>query len=211
MPDKRERSILIGLKTKPMLKVAGCPPAKAKQRAGRLKVKEEKGVTLIELMIVVAILGILLSVGANVLLTGWKFLRLSQAKAEIQRDARTCLNLIHRNLREAKSSSVTIYKSTETTGVNNPPCSLISFTNIDDDQIYYYQDSDKLYQKTKRSSETQYSSNFLAEKLRYICFSYPQTDDETIISVSLCFERATYAGGAKALQLSVEKIRLMNE
>lgn len=177
----------------------------------RLQVKQEKGVTLIELMLVVVILGILFSVGSNVLLTGWKFSRLSQARAEIQRDARTCLDLMHRNLRETKYSSVTIYKSTETVGVNNPPCSLISFANIDGDEISYYQDGDKLYQKIKRSGETQYFTNRLAEKLRYISFSYPRSDDETIISLSLCFERATYAGGAKALQLSVEKIRLMNE
>lgn len=177
----------------------------------QLPIRNEKGFTLVELMLVVVILGILFSVGANVLLTGWKFFRLSQARAEIQRDARTCLDLIRRNLHEAKYSSVTIYKSTETVGANNPPCSLISFTNIDGDEISYYQDSNKLYQKIKRSGETHYFTNRLAENLRYIYFSYPQTDDETIISVSLCFERETYAGGAKAFQLSVEKIRLMNE
>jgi len=177
----------------------------------QLPIKNEKGVTLIELMLVVVILGILFSVGSNVLLTGWKFIRLSQAKTEIQRDARTCLHLIHRNLREAKYTTATIYKSTVTPGVTNPPYSLISFTNIDGDEISYYQDGDKLYQKIKRTGETQYFTNCLAEKLRYISFSYPRTDDATIISISLCFERATYAGGVKALQLSVEKIRLMNK
>lgn len=172
-----------------------------------LQIKQDKGVTLIELMLVVVILGILFSVGSNLLLTGWKFTRLSQAKTEIQRDARTCLGLMHLNLRETKYTSVAIYKF----GVNNPPCSLISFTNIDGDEISYYQDGNKLYQKIKRSGETQYFTNRLAENLRYISFAYPRTDDETIISVSLCFERATYAGEAKALQLSVEKVRLMNE
>jgi len=181
------------------------------RRTGKLQVKGEKGVTLVELMLVVTILGILFSVGSNILLTGWKFIRLSQARIEIQRDARTCLDSIHRNLREAKYTSVTIYKSTETAGANNPPCSLISFTNIDGDEISYYQNRDKLYQKIKRSGAIQYFTTCLAEKLRYIAFSYPRTDDETIISISLCFERATYAGGAKALQLSIEKIRLMNE
>lgn len=138
-------------------------------------------------------------------------MRLSQAKIEIQRDVRTCLDLIHRNLRQAKYTSVTIYKSTTTAGVTNPPCSLIYFQNVDDDEISYYQDENKLYQKIKRSGQTSYVTNQLAENLRYIYFAYPQSDERSIVSISICFEKATYAGGAKALQLSVEKIRLMNE
>jgi len=176
-----------------------------------MKKINEKGVTLVELMLVVVILGVLLSVGSNLFVTGWKFVRLSQARTEIQRDARACLNLIHRNLREAKYTSVTVYKSTTTAGVNNPPCSLIYFTNVDNDVISYYQDGNKLYQKVKRSGLFTEEITRLAENLRYIYFAYPHTDNEKIISVSICFEKATYAGGAKALQLSVEQVRIMNE
>ncbi|HCJ66732.1 MAG TPA: hypothetical protein DHV62_05245 [Elusimicrobia bacterium] len=176
-----------------------------------LQIKQERGVTLIELMFVVIILGILFTVGANVLISGWRFMFLSQARWEIQRDVRTNLDLVHRNLREAEYTSVTIYKSTDTAGVTNPPCSKISFTNVDDDEISYYQDGDKLYQKIKRSGETTYATTKLAENLRYIYFAYPKSDERSIISLSICFEKETFGGGAKALQLSVEKIRLMNE
>ena len=50
----------------------------------------------------------------------------------------------------------------------------------------------------------------VADDLRYIAFTYPKSDDGYIISISVTFERATYEGATKALQMAVEKVRVMN-
>jgi len=167
-----------------------------------LQVKQEKGVTLVELLIVVVILGILASVAGNLLIGGIRFWRLSRARTEIQRDARTCLDLIHRELRQAEASSIVVDRLDD----QQPPCSQISFTKVvTGDAIIYSQEGAKL------SRSINGTKNFLAENLRHITFVYPRTDDEKIIAISICFEKETYGGGEKSLHLSVEKVRIMNE
>ena len=54
------------------------------------------------------------------------------------------------------------------------------------------------------------SSVAITGNLRYIAFTYPRSDDPTIISVAVTMEKATYEGGTKALELSIEKVRIMN-
>lgn len=161
--------------------------------------RKEKGYTITEMMIVVAILGIIVS-GFAVLITNLtRFWRLNLARTEVQREARRCLSLMNQNIRQAQASTVTIDQIT-----SNPPWSRITFATIGTVTTSYYQDRNKLYQIV--SGQT----SMLAENLRSIAFWYPETSDTSIISISLCFEKATYEGGTKALQLSIEKVRIMN-
>jgi hypothetical protein len=46
--------------------------------------------------------------------------------------------------------------------------------------------------------------------LRYIAFTYARTDDPSILSVSITTEKETYESGTKALQMAIEKVRVMN-
>ena len=69
----------------------------------------------------------------------------------------------------------------------------------------YYQQGNQLFQA--RGGVT---GKMIANNLRYIAFTYPRTDDDTILSISFTFEKATYEGGTKALQMAVEKVRIMN-
>ena len=50
----------------------------------------------------------------------------------------------------------------------------------------------------------------LSTNLRYIAFSFPMSDDMTIVSISLTMEEATFQGRKKAMHLAVEKVRVMN-
>ena len=67
-----------------------------------------------------------------------------------------------------------------------------------------YQEGKHLYYMKNGSTGT------LAENLRFVAFTYPRTDNSGIISVSMTFEEDTFAGHTKALQLSIEKVRVMN-
>lgn len=168
-------------------------------------VKKRPGYTLMELMIAVAIMGVLV-LGAPQLFTKvYQFVRLATARAEIQKNAREALSNINRELRQAVATSIVIDQVS-----GQPPHSRITFNYYKPDgsieQMSYYQSGRKLYQARNGSSE----GRLVADSLRYLAFSYPRTDDATIISLSVTFEKETYEGGAKALQMAVEKVRVMN-
>ena len=157
-----------------------------------------------ELMIVVAIMGIVLLAAPKIFKNAFRFVRLSFARAEIQKNARGSLQNINRELRQAIASSIVI---DQLTGM--PPHSRITFTRYRPDdstrEVSYYQNGKKLYLSIEGAD-----GKIVADKLKYIAFSYPKTDDDSIISVSLTFEKETYEGASKALQMAVEKVRIMN-
>jgi len=161
-------------------------------------VKTRHGFTLIEVIIVIAILGILASVVPKLIIQIVRFTSLHSAKTAIQRDARASLDNINRFLRQGQSSTVVIDQVT-----GEAPFSRISFTGINSQRYMFYQQGTKLYQVSV-------STTMLTDNLRYLAFTYPRTDDITIISVAMTMEKATYEGGTKALELSIEKVRVMN-
>jgi prepilin-type N-terminal cleavage/methylation domain-containing protein len=160
--------------------------------------RNRAGVTLAELLMVVAIIGIIILIVPRLLTQGVRFYLLHNAKIEIQRDARAGLDLVNRFLRQAESSTVVIDQAT-----GQPPYSRIRFTGIDGQNYKFYQQGTNLYQVAR-------SSSVISKNLRYIAFTYPRYDDPSIISVAMTMERATYQGGTKALELSIEKVRVMN-
>lgn len=156
------------------------------------------GVTITEMMLVLSIVSIITVLGNILFVNIVRFFRLNQARIEVQRDARTVFNLMGRNLRQAYSTSLVVDQAS-----GQPPYSRITFQKVTGENIVYYQDGKTLYQ-------VEGGTRALTGNLRYIAFSHPRTDDESIVSISITLEKATYQGGSKALQLSVEKIRIMN-
>ncbi|OQA92361.1 MAG: hypothetical protein BWY26_00279 [Elusimicrobia bacterium ADurb.Bin231] len=157
-----------------------------------------KGYTLIELMLSVVIISILGS-GLSVLFLRWlQFWQMSKANTEIQRDARTTIAVINRNLRQGTANSVVIDRLDDT----QPPCSRLSFQKLS--KIYIY------YQKNNELFEVVDSTRSISKSLRSIHFVYPQTSDPGLISVAATFEKKTYSQQTRALHLSIEKVRIMN-
>jgi hypothetical protein len=159
-------------------------------------------------MLVVSIVGVVTVMGNRLFVQITRFFRLNQARIEIQRDARTVFNLISRNVRQAYASSVVIDNCSSTTTPSctstQPPYSRLTFTKVTGESITYYQDGKYLYQVSTGTKK-------LTENLRYIAFSHPESAYGDIVSISLTLEKATYQAGTKALQLSVEKVRIMND
>ncbi len=172
----------------------------------RVSGRSSRGVTLTELLVGLAILGIISAVTGTLMTGGIKFFRLTTAKGEIQRDVRQSIDLINRNLRQGLADTVTITRFNTT----QPPCSMIVFTHINGNDMRFYQLNDKIYSGTTPAGTTNWNDSLVAGNLRGLLFAYPCTSDDTILSVSICFEKSTYQGSSKTLQLSVEKIRIMN-
>ena len=151
-----------------------------------------------ELMIVAVIIGLMAMIAPNMFTQLVRFYQLHNAKVEIQRDARASLDLINRFLRQAESWTVVVDQVT-----NQPPYSRISFTTIEGQTMSFYQSGNTLYEVAK-------STIALTSNVHYIAFTYPRSDDPTIISVALTMEKSTYQGMFKALELSIEKVRIMD-
>jgi prepilin-type N-terminal cleavage/methylation domain-containing protein len=169
----------------------------------------KRGFTLMELMLVVGIMGVLILTAPKTFIRVYQFIQLMSARVEIQKNARGALANINRDLRQALANDITISSMP-----NQPPHSLIKFKKYNSqggtDWIFYYQQGNKLYQAPGDASGNMQSGKMIANYLRYIAFTYPRTDDDGILSISITFEKATYEGGTKALQMAVEKVRIMN-
>ncbi|MBI4249736.1 MAG: hypothetical protein HY611_09550 [Elusimicrobia bacterium] len=151
------------------------------------------------MMLVVAIIVIMVGIGPRIMIQFQRFLKLTDARDAIQKDARTSLDTINRTLRQGKSSSIVIDQAS-----GQPPYSRVTFTTISDISVTVYQQNKYLYMTRGNTTSV------LSRDLRYIAFTFPRSDDPTIVSVSITMERASYEGGTKALELSIEKVRVMN-
>lgn len=158
------------------------------------------GFTLSELLIAVAVLGIIFTITPALFIAVNKFYYLNRAQLEVQQDARILLNLVNRNLRQAVQSSIKVDQAT-----GEPPYSRITFNKSQGTSMTFYQQDNKLIMRSGTVTRT------LSSNLRYIAFTFPMSDDLGIISISLTMEHATYQGMTKAMHLAVEKVRVMNE
>jgi len=167
-------------------------------------VNSRRGFTLMEMMIVVAIMGVLVVAAPKTFTRVYQFVQLMTARVEIQKNARGALANINRDQRQALADSIVIDSVS-----GQPPHSRITVTKYNSaggtETMSYYQQGNQLFQA--RGGVT---GKMIANNLRYIASTYPRTDDDTILSISITFEKATYEGGTKALQMAVEKVRIMN-
>jgi prepilin-type N-terminal cleavage/methylation domain-containing protein len=165
--------------------------------------RSRAGYSLAEMMIAVAILGILALVGPPMMIGMQNFFLMTSARTETQRDARSCLSEINRFLRQAQASTVIIDSA-----ASQGPYSRITFTLLDGRVMTFSQSGDKLVQSVKTGGVT--SSVTLTKNLSYIAFTYPATDDVSIISVALTMSKSIQLGKTKVLELTVQKVRIMN-
>lgn len=163
----------------------------------------KRGFTLPEAMMTVALVAILASVAAPVMMQMTNFWKMTTARNEIERDVRISLETINRYLRQAKSASVTIDRYSS----SNPPFSRIAFTPEKGGTVTFFQDGQNL--KMILSSATVVTTT-LSKRLGYLSFTYPTTFDPSIISVAITMQSPTYLQRKKALQLSIQKVRIMN-
>ncbi len=154
-------------------------------------------------MITVLIVGILAAVAAPLLVRLTNFWRQTAARNDIQRDVRVSLETMNRYLRQAKRSTLQIDQAS-----GQPPWSRVTFTTQKGQGLTFKQSGNQLLMTL--SSGTVVTS-VLSRQVGYLAFAYPRTDDVSILSISLTMQSATYLGGKKALQLSISKVRLMNE
>ena len=150
-------------------------------------------------MIVIAILGIIGSIGSRLFFGVTKFYRLNSARTEIQRELRVILDNMNRKIRQASAKTVNISQNTD-----QPPYSRLTFNTLEGETIIYEQNGKTL---TEIVGERRMK---LTDNVKYITFTYPETDINTVMSISITLTKATYSGGEAALQMAITKVRIMN-
>ncbi|MCX7905287.1 MAG: prepilin-type N-terminal cleavage/methylation domain-containing protein [Elusimicrobiales bacterium] len=157
--------------------------------------------TLIELMGVVVIVSIVISIGIPIVRSMNENIMMSRTRLTLQQDARNVMSILNRFLREAKASSIVVSRY----DLSQPFCSYIRFTTIDSKTYEFYQSGKKLV--LRQSNMTK----ILSEDVRYLAFTFPDSSNMYIVSVSITFERELFAGRKKAIHVASEKIRIMND
>lgn len=164
-------------------------------------VKRQKGYTLAELMVVSAIVAIIVSLGSTLYIKMNTFFRVSMAKIETQRDVRNLMELITREVRQAKATQITLSRETP----SQPPYSKISFLDLNGSSTVFSQNN-RVLSMTKNGQTT-----ILAKNLHSLYFSYPSTDNPYLITVLLSIEKTAEGKKTYALQMGGETIRLLND
>ncbi len=159
-----------------------------------------RGVTLMELMITVAIVGIAFSIAAPLLQQANRQFIMNRTRLELQQEARAVMYVITRNLRQAQANSIIIGRASAA----QPFYSMITFTKEQGNTLVFQQEGQTLYQVIGSAKRP------LSKNLKYIAFTFPRSDEMGIISVSLTLERQIYEGRTKALHMASEKVRVMN-
>lgn len=161
------------------------------------------GYTLAEMMVVVAIIGILATVGPTLMTGLQNFFLMTSARYEVQRDARTSLDLINRFLRQAYQNTIVI-----DTPPGEGPYSHIAFQLVDGREIQFSQSGRQLLQTVTSGGTTRTIK--LTDNLIYIAFTFPHTDDTSIVSIAITMGKNIQLGRQKVLELTIQKVRVMN-
>ncbi len=161
---------------------------------------KKNGYTLLEMMMVVAITGILISVGAGLTVQANRYFMLSNSKVQLQEEGRSILYVITRNLRQAQSSTITLSRYS----TSEPYYSQITFTTSQGATMSFFQNGNLLEMQVGNMTK------ILSQDIIYLAFTFPRSDDMNIISVSITFQTGIYQGGSKALHMASEEVEVMN-
>lgn len=159
------------------------------------------GYTLTEMLLVVAIIGILATVGSRIMLQVNRFFILTNTRTELQREARAVMYVVNRNLRQGSCASVSISRLNS----SQPFFSQIQFTKASGTTMTFSQSGTRLIQTVGTKTR------ILTQNVKYLSFTFPRSDDLSVISVAITLEKQIYQGRVKALHMASEKVRVMND
>jgi prepilin-type N-terminal cleavage/methylation domain-containing protein len=157
------------------------------------------GYTITEMMIATAIVATVSSIGATLMIRLQNFYLTTTARNDIQRDARGALDIINRQLRQAVSTSIQIDSP-----ANQGYYSRISFNSVDGRAMKFYQNGNQLIAYSTTTTAV------LSNNLYYLAFSFPDSQNPTIVNVSMTMFKNIQLGRRSVLQMSIQKVRVMN-
>jgi len=169
--------------------------------------KQESGVTLIELAIVIAIIGVIFGIGPLFMKQMSRYFIISRVNMDLLRQTRATIGLMTRNIKQAKRDSIVI----DRLDGSQPYYSYIRFARLDGTLIKYYQSGHYLIMEvTPPPPSVLTIRRTLIDCLRFIVFAPTRSDDLNLITVRISTVKNIYEGQAKNLNMASAKINVMN-
>ena len=169
----------------------------------------QRGVTLVELTVTLAIsaiLGLVFSLAQSYIA---RFTLLSKAKQITVQESRTALSVMQKMLQQASASTIVIDQL-----AGQAPYSRIYFHFTDSQnqtkEFYFYQTDRVLYMDYRPLGASAWNQKILSKNVRFVSFFYPDSSDNRLISLTLTVAKQTAEQKETFLQLSLQKIRIMN-
>jgi prepilin-type N-terminal cleavage/methylation domain-containing protein len=158
------------------------------------------GYSLVEVMMAVAILGIISTVGATMMLNANRYFILTKTRNDLQKEARAALYVMTRELRQGQANTIIIDRLSNT----QPFYSRIRFTTMSGVATTYEQSGNKLIMIQGAHSNT------LSTHVQYMAFTFPRSDLLSILGVSMTLQENIFQGRTKALHMASQQVQVMN-
>ena len=159
---------------------------------------------MLEMVLTVAIVSILAGLGADIMMKTNQYFLLTRTRLDLQRQARSIMYVMSREIRQAQNATIVL-----TQQASQPPCSTITFTTGSGKVVTYEQIGNQLIQYVTPSGKPT-QKMVLTKNLEYLAFSFPRSDDLTIISLSLTLQEIISQGREKSLHTASQQIQVMN-
>lgn len=160
--------------------------------------RDRGGYTLLEIMLAVAILGLVTALTPRLLTTTQQFFSQVFARADVQRDLRVSVDQMKHAIRQASAASISVAQDS-----GELPLSKITFSMPDGTPVTFELKSRRLLRTVGARTAV------LARNVEFLAFTFPQTDDNTVLSIAMTVKKKTYTGST-ALHASVANVRVMN-
>ena len=174
----------------------------------RLGSRGERGFTLIEVLIAVALLGVTTGVMTKVFLLSYQAWKWNFDSLILQRNIRTSMATITRSLREAKPGSVVISRWTAT----EPMYSQIAFLDGRGNGWIFRQTGNRIFAvMPPPAGLTVSSTRMMASDIDAMTFTYPNFQDLSLIDVAITGRKVPYNPAPKPILVQlVERSMLRN-
>ena len=170
--------------------------------------KNNKGFTLIEAMIVVGIIGILGALIAQLTLTGFRGWAYNLASYQIKQKVKNSRDLMINDLRYARSHTVEVSSLDAT----EPPFSRVTYTDVTGNARSFYQEDGKLISTYQRPGQTLTATEIIDGDLVRFHIYFPDIKDYTRLNIVLGLSRMPYKDAARPVRIDLSgKVELRNQ
>jgi prepilin-type N-terminal cleavage/methylation domain-containing protein len=158
-----------------------------------------KGFTLVDLMIVVAIMGLLGALISSLLLTGTKGWLYNVSSFQLKQKIKDSRDIIINDIRYARAYSVAISRSHTAA----PAYSMITFVDVTGNARSFFQEEDRLVSSFQRPGESLTRVDMITSDLARFHVIFPDSKDFTKIQIAIGVSRIPFNDAQRPIEIDL--------